>query len=107
MPSTKLLLLLLSFSTATLYAGDTTQTNHFKRLYAGFTFAPAATYRYLRVHHATTDLTRAELKGLIVNQRNKHEHPDFGFAFGGRFGVNATRFLSIETGIDYYLHRYT
>lgn len=107
MSTAKLLLLVLTFAATTLHAGDTTQTSSFKRLYAGFSFMPAATYRYLRVHHATEDLSKADLKNLIMDPRNKREHPDFGFAFGGRFGVNVTRFFSVETGVDYYLHRYT
>jgi hypothetical protein len=96
---------LLLFLSATMYAGDTTQVKPAKRLYAGVSYVSNVTYRYLRQNYVPYDVTAAEER-RIVDIRNEHEHPQFGFQIGGRLGVNITRYFSLETGVEYNLHRY-
>ena len=44
--------------------------------------------------------SKAEEKGVIT-ERNKYETPGFGFNVGVKVGATLTRFMTIETGIDY------
>jgi hypothetical protein len=94
-----LLLSLVTLLTGLLHAGDTSNVKTFKRFYIGVSVSGNATYRYLsRVPHTGWD--------TLYDWRNKHEDPLVGYQIGARIGINATRFMSIETGVDYMLHRY-
>jgi hypothetical protein len=98
------LLFAFLFLACAIYAADTTAVKKpFKRLYVAASFTPMVSYRLL------TDNARYE--GMVnfnemASWRNKYEKPAFGYAVGGRFGVNATPFLSVETGLDYSQLRY-
>jgi hypothetical protein len=100
-----LLLSLLALLTGLLHAGDTSNVKTFKRFYIGVSVSGNATYRYLSLGNIPAGIPRSFYQSDI-DWRNKVEDPLVGYQIGARLGINATRFMSIETGIDYSLHRY-
>lgn len=89
-----------------VYANDTTAVKQLHRFYAGVSFTPGVSYRYLRNNFFPTETpptgftTEQEQKNLI-DSRNKREKISFGFDVGLKVGIRVTKFLSIETGANY------
>lgn len=95
-------ILLLCFTlmlTNVLYAAENTEVESYKRLYIGASFTMNVAYRHLAAQSSLAQTT--------LDMRNKYEKPQWGFQAGPRLGVRATRWLSIETGVDYWRHRYS
>lgn len=72
---------------------------NFKRLYVGFSSTTGISYRLLKKTERYVAPT-PPFKG-VFDLRNECENPYISYELGLRFGVNVTRFLSIETGLNY------
>lgn len=93
------LLWALTFIVGQLYAGDTTQTKQFNRVYFGPTFTPGISYRLL-----TSDKPNAtgfDNAKSFIKELNRHEKPTFSYSVGVKAGVQLKKFLAFETGIEY------
>lgn len=101
-----LTLLIIICSMQLKATGDAAEVNKPKRLYGGFVFTPGVSHRYMHLNYIPEDEDEATMK-RVFREFNKIEHPDFGFEMGGVFGVRLTRFMAIETGVKYMMHRYT
>ncbi|MDB5283051.1 MAG: hypothetical protein JWO06_2126 [Bacteroidota bacterium] len=89
-----------------LSANDSTRVNTLNRLYAGASFTPGMTYRYINSVKLPTGSTEAIVQNAILSGRKQYEHPGFGFSAGLRMGININSFISIETGADYASYSY-
>lgn len=89
-----------------LKAGENTTQAPAKRLYGGFVFTPGVSHAYLKLNYLPASEDEATMK-RVLNEFKKIEHPDLGFEIGGVFGVRLAKFLTIETGVKYMMHRYT
>lgn len=101
-----LLTLLFAVFSFVLKAGENTSQTSEKRLYGGFVFTPGVSHAYLKLNYVPASEDEATMK-RVLNEFKKIEHPDFGFEIGGVFGARLLRFLTIETGVKYMMHRYT
>jgi hypothetical protein len=95
------LLLLYMYAGAQTEAAKATSTSTgFKRLYVGVSTTQGVGYRLLRENHTAI---RADEPGFEygIEARNKIEMPSYNYNVGLKLGINAARFLSFETGIEY------
>lgn len=97
-----LLLLAIAIPLFSLAANDTTVLQKAHSWYIAGSVTPGVGFRYLKLNH-TNDPAPASL----ISMRNHYETPNVSVACGPRIGYFLTEFLSIEGGVDYYLHTYS
>lgn len=101
-----LLLLAIAF-TVTAYAGDSTGVKKYNRVYVGLSFTPGINYRLLsHNYYEENTIDEPAIQKRIIDRRNKLEKPGFNFDLGAKAGVRLTRFLSLETGLNYSRRTY-
>lgn len=113
-PMRQLFLLLLLLQVSAAIAGEDKpkkkpKTNFAERVKVGLSVSPGFSYRWLHFNKAQQEpygIDDMDAKAL-VEVRNGVEAPFIGLAAGPRITITATRFLTIETGVDYanYLYR--
>lgn len=104
-------LLLLSLFAVNCFAqsdaAKPTTTAGFKRIYIGISTTQGVGYRLLS---RNPDVGAADglenVRDGIISSRNEREKPDYATNVGFRFGVNATKWFAIETGVEYGYNSY-
>ncbi|MCW5908395.1 MAG: hypothetical protein KIS94_11085 [Chitinophagales bacterium] len=82
------------------------ETKPFKRVEVAYSFSPMVTYRWLTKNSFGPNSFDAAMQKEIMRGRNKREVEQFGFITGARARVNVVKYFAIESGVEYYLHRY-
>lgn len=89
-----------------LLASNPDEAKTFKRVELSYSFSPMVTYRILKENYFGPDSMDAVIQQEILDRRNQKEKIEFGFSTGLRVKVNVVKFFAVESGIEYYLHRY-
>lgn len=95
-----LFITVLTLLVALSYAQEKAATPSFKRVYVGVSTMQGVSYRLLVKNKWSRS---ADEPGFMqgIENRNKIETPSYSTNAGIRLGINATKFLSFETGIEY------
>jgi hypothetical protein len=92
--------LLLTFLSSMAFAGNSDDDKSFDRIYIGVTGSVSVSYRYALLNYIPQGSSQYNVDQFL-SSRNKYEHPEAGIRIGPKFGINLTRWLAIETGIEY------
>lgn len=113
-PMRHLFLFLLLLQVSAAFAGEDKpnkkpKSNFAERVKVGLSVTPGFNYRWLsynKAQHEPDGIDDAEARAL-VQVRNGVEQPFIGIAAGPHVTIMATKFLTVETGVDYanYLYR--
>src|ERR1019366_7764784 len=79
--------------------------SEFKRLYIGLSVTPMVGYRYLHKNFVPAGISDSQVKGVIESS-NKGDVPQIGVITGLKGGIRLTRWLAVETGLEYAFIRY-
>ena len=105
------LALILLLSSFLLHASDKDSDkkdsgkNEFKRFYIGISATPIFGFRYAHKNFVPSGLSDSQVQG-VVESTNKRLEPQLGIIAGIKGGIRLTRWLAVETGIQYSQVRY-
>src|ERR1035437_1411019 len=96
----KIILILLCFSTLYIYGGNNQDTTARKGKWKiGINFSPD--YCYRKLDSTGINNNYGDPISFIIHERDSMEIPKFGFTTGISVGYDASRVISLESGIYY------